>query len=126
MKLIKMCLASFFVFIFNLIVMFAWFVLLNWHKADNFLAGILFWILCVMCVMCSLAIVQLVSLELPYKFTIICLNAFYYIAEIIVVSVGIFAIPRNIYILLQLIMLFFYAVVSVPIMLMSRPKEGEI
>ncbi len=122
---IKTIFASLAVTILSLIITFGWFGIGNWNKASNFWAGLFFWIICVMCNVISIFVIRVVNLAFPFKVSIVMTNVLYYIIFVGVVSFGVFTIPQMTFIFLNLLLLFLYLVISVPILLNGLKEEGE-
>ena len=125
MNLIRKLLASIFVLLLSVIISFSWHNILGWRTATNFVTGVCFWIICVLLVALNFVIIQSLNLEVPFKITVISADILYFVVEVISVSAGIFLLSNYIYILIQMILIFIYLVITIPIMLISRPKEGE-
>ena len=126
MNKIKVFFAPAAVFFLSMIITFAWSAVLKWDDASNFIASLIFWILCIACIVITTALLPMLNIDFPFKVAVVMLNVLYYITFVAIVSFGVFAISGGTYIVIQLVLLFIYLVIAAPIILMSlKQTEGE-
>ncbi|MBR6159828.1 MAG: hypothetical protein IKQ40_05955 [Lachnospiraceae bacterium] len=112
-------------FMLSLIITFGWFGVLKWDGASNFIFALLFWVICIVCMVISLVMIRIIDMDFPVKVAIVMLDLLYYITFIGIVCFGVFTIPKMTFILIQMILLFLYLVIALPIMLINVKKEGD-
>ncbi len=122
---VKALIAPIAIVFLSIIITFGWFAILKLDTADNYITGLLFWVICIVCIVCSMLMMKKVELDFPFKVTIVMVNILYYIIFVSLVSFGAFVIPKMTFVFIQLILLFLYLVISIPIMLINVQKEGE-